>query len=336
VLFRSVTFASGDSSTAYVTLQENNGIAVVNVATASVERLIPLDFTDRGQIPFDASDRDNLINIRTWENVVALRRPDALGAIDILGERYIVTANEGDAMDYTYFSEEIRGNDLSWLTDLNHVSFPNSSILDDDQLGRLKLSNVFGKEGFSNTYTTLFHIGGRSITVVREDDGVVVGDSGSQIEEYIAAEFAFAFNTQAPDVQFDIRSDDKGIEIEGMFVDYLEGVPYAFAVFERFGGVAMFNLCTPSDPILETYYTNRVFENSTGDWGPEDVILVKAADSPTGKNILIISNEFSGSLAIYELSGQSPFCANIEDNAAPASLVASSLLILAALFKSLW
>jgi DNA-binding beta-propeller fold protein YncE len=59
---------SEDGRTAWVTLQENNALAVVDVASATVTRVLPLGYKDhtlagRG---LDASDRDGEVNIRPW------------------------------------------------------------------------------------------------------------------------------------------------------------------------------------------------------------------------------------------------------------------------------
>ena len=50
------TDASG--RTAYVTLQENNAIAIVDVASASVQQVVPLGYKDHSVVPLDVSDRD--------------------------------------------------------------------------------------------------------------------------------------------------------------------------------------------------------------------------------------------------------------------------------------
>lgn len=118
---------SEDSATAFVSLQENNAIAVVDIASASVSRIFPLGLKDHGVAgnELDVSDRDNAINIRTWPGVVGMYLPDAIATYTVNGVRYIVTANEGDARAWgednpAYFAgdanqgfvEEFRVNNL--------------------------------------------------------------------------------------------------------------------------------------------------------------------------------------------------------------------------------
>jgi len=90
---------SADGKTAWVTLQENNALAKVNIETATVTDILPLGEIDRSVEGFgiDASDDDEEINIQTWEGVVGLYLPDAIQAYSAGGSTYLVTANEGDA-----------------------------------------------------------------------------------------------------------------------------------------------------------------------------------------------------------------------------------------------
>ncbi|HAX80913.1 MAG TPA: hypothetical protein DCY88_35020, partial [Cyanobacteria bacterium UBA11372] len=88
---------SPDGQTAYVTLQENNTVAVVDIASATVTSLQPLGFKDHSLAGngFDASDRDTAININTWP-VFGMYMPDAIATFSANGQTYYVTANEGD------------------------------------------------------------------------------------------------------------------------------------------------------------------------------------------------------------------------------------------------
>jgi len=133
---------SNDSRTAYVTLQENNAIAVIDIRAAHVTRLMPLGAKDHSLVgnALDASDRDGLangsaINIANWP-VRGMYLPDGIAAYDYRGHTYLVTANEGDARDYRGFVEEIRVGSGSYMLDPGR--FPNAAVLKQNaNLGRL-------------------------------------------------------------------------------------------------------------------------------------------------------------------------------------------------------
>lgn len=92
---------SPDSKTAYVMLQENNAIALADIARAGVTDVVGLGFKKHahGKNALDASDRDDAINIQAWP-VRGMYRPDAIAAFQRGKATFLVTANEGDARDY--------------------------------------------------------------------------------------------------------------------------------------------------------------------------------------------------------------------------------------------
>jgi len=103
-----------DGTTAWVVLQENNALAKVDIASATVtEPLLPLGTKDISQDgnAIDASDDDGVINIRTFDGVVGLYLPDAIHAYSAGGDTYLVTANEGDARAWG------EDNDAYWGTE---------------------------------------------------------------------------------------------------------------------------------------------------------------------------------------------------------------------------
>jgi len=106
----------GDGTTAWVVLQENNALAKLDIASATVTDILPLgekDLSVDGN-GIDASDDDDQINIRTFDGVVGLYLPDAIHAYSSGGATYLVTANEGDARAWgedndAYFGAEGAG-----------------------------------------------------------------------------------------------------------------------------------------------------------------------------------------------------------------------------------
>lgn len=90
---------SADGKTAWVALQENNALAKLDIASATVTDILPLGYKDHGLAgnELDVSDRDNAINIRTWPGLYGMYMPDAMASYTVNGQTYLVTANEGDA-----------------------------------------------------------------------------------------------------------------------------------------------------------------------------------------------------------------------------------------------
>ena len=93
---------SGDSKTAWVTLQENNAIARIDIAQQKVTDIYPLGYKDHGVMgnELDVSDRDSKIDIKTWAGLVGMYQPDSIANYQVNGQTYLVTANEGDSREW--------------------------------------------------------------------------------------------------------------------------------------------------------------------------------------------------------------------------------------------
>ena len=89
---------SHDSRRAWVTLQENNAIGLLDIQNARFEWVRGLGLKDHNLegSGLDASDKDDRINIAAWP-VYGMYQPDGIAAFKSGGRTYLVTANEGDA-----------------------------------------------------------------------------------------------------------------------------------------------------------------------------------------------------------------------------------------------
>ncbi|MEM6370011.1 MAG: choice-of-anchor I family protein [Myxococcota bacterium] len=299
---------SADGGTAYAICQEHNALAVIDIVSAEVTAFLDLG-TKNHAIPgneLDASNEDGAINIRSWP-VRGLYQPDAIAAYEVAGVTYLVTANEGDAVDYDGFSEEARIGDLT----LDPTDFPDAATLQLDQnLGRLNVTTTIGDTDGDGDFDQLFVYGGRSFTIWDTRSGLPVYDSGNEFELITANRLGeVGFNATNDENGFDARSDDKGPEPEGVALGVIEGRTYAFIGLERVGGVMIYDVTTPESAHFVQYLNERDFqadqasvENGTaGDLGPEGVEFVPAMDSPRGKPLLIVGYEISGSVVIYEI-----------------------------------
>lgn len=300
---------SPDSTTAYVTLQENNALAVVNIATATVTDILPLGFKDwSAGAQFDASDRDGpggtaAINLDNWP-VLGMYQPDTIAAYSVGGTTYLVTANEGDARDYAGFAEEERLKDLT----LDAGAFPTAATLQlDENLGRLNVSTATGDTDDDGDLDEIYTFGARSFSIW-DDSGTLIYDSGDDFETITAAALPDFFNASNTDNDLDSRSDNKGPEPEALAIGEVDGVTYAFIGLERIGGIMVYDISDPNAPEFIQYVNRRDFSqadltvSAAGDLGPEGITFVPASDSPNGRNLLLVGNEISGSTTIYEVN----------------------------------
>lgn len=295
---------SADSSTAWVALQENNALAIIDVASATVTDLVPLGTKDYSVIQnaIDASNKDDDINIRPWP-VVGMYQPDAIAAYEVDGEAYIVTANEGDSRDYDGFSEEERVKDV----DLDPEAYPDAEELQkNENLGRLNITTATGDFDEDGDIDLLHAYGGRSFSI-RNAAGELVYDSGSDFERIVALVNPENFNsTNDENDSFDNRSDDKGPEPEGLTVGTIAGKTYAFIGLERDSGIMVYDITNPIAPQFVQYVNNRDFSGdaeagTAGDLGPEGLVFISAADSPVKKPLLVVTNEVSGTTTVYRI-----------------------------------
>lgn len=298
---------SSDSKTAWVSIQEANAIATVDIASATVTSLKGLGFKNHNLLGngLDASDRDNTVgNIRNWP-VKGMYMPDALASYTVGGQTYLVTANEGDARDYSGFAEESR---VSALT-LDPTAFPASgNYKNNANLGRLTVTKTLGDTDRDGDYDELYAFGARSFSVW-STTATLVWDSGDQFERRITQEIPAYFNSDnADNNSADTRSDNKGPEPEGVTVGQVGDSVYAFVGLERIGGVMVYNITNPAAPTFVQYVNPRNFTVSdptkAGDLGPEGIFFIPRSQSPTKRDLVVVSHEVSGTVTIYQVMPQ--------------------------------
>lgn len=296
---------------AYVALQENNALAVVDIASATVTAVLPLGFKDHS-LPgneLDASNRDDSISIQNWPTL-GMYQPDSITSYAVNGETYLVTANEGDARDYDGYSEEDRVKDLV----LDPVAYPNAAALQEDEaLGRLKTTTALGDMDNDGDVDQIYSYGARSFSIWNTA-GELVFDSGSEFEDITANLLPDNFNSTDDEADvFDNRSDDKGPEPEGVVVGRVDRHALAFIGLERVGGIMLYDVTDPTAPVFQDYVNTRNFDvdvvdeagNSNpeaGDLSPEGLAFVPALSSPNNMPLLIVGNEVSGTTTIYQVN----------------------------------
>lgn len=295
-------------NTAYVTLQENNGVAKVNLKTNTIETIFALGSVDFSTQLVDITDRDGppvppsstgtpLIKPVLGNNVVGLRMPDGVAAFSTKGKDYFITANEGDGREY------------------GTAGTPGFYLDETRRLGRLKTLS-------EDTTAPFTAFGSRSVSIFDAKTGSLVWDSGNTLQTIAIA----------AGVYDDTRSDDKGVEPEGVVVKQLNGRTYAIVSAER-GTSSLLAVFDITQPAQASFVTSTVLAGSVS---PEGLLVIDAKDSPTKRDLLVVSNEVSNTLNILDLGaliaappvgGAGTFTATmLKDVAGGAELSISSLI----------
>ena len=269
---------------AYVALQEANAIATLDLETLTFISVKGLGFKDHSA-EGNGLDllEDGAADIQT-QDVYGVYMPDGLATFTAGGNTYLVTANEGDAREWGDYADieeyMIGGTDVDVLI---------NSEFDGLEDGRHYL------------------LGARSFSVWDVEDMSLVFDSGDMIESYIAEseEYAPYFNCSNDDVELDSRSKKKGPEPEAVNVQQIDGKIYAFVALERQGGVMMFDITDFENVSVVSYANSRDYSGDMlGDVAPESIDFISAADSLNGKNLLVVANENSGTIALYAMENE--------------------------------
>ncbi|WP_203296622.1 choice-of-anchor I family protein [Luteirhabdus pelagi] len=297
---------SDDSQMAYVTLQENNAYAIVDLSIPEITDVISFGLKDHSlpENSLDLTDETDFIFNASWP-VKGVYMPDAIDFYEVNGTQYIVTANEGDAREYDTFEEERKLDDADYI--LDETVFSNIDILQlETNLGDVGITNASGDTDNDGEYEEIHIFGGRSFSIFEANTGTIVFDSGNDFEVITAADPVYGpiFNASNSNNEFKNRSDNKGPEPEGVLVQEINGLNYAFILLERIGGVMVYDVSDPTAPVFLQYVNSRDAVpggDEGGDLGPEGIMFVTPEESPINTAMLVVSNEVSGSLSLYTL-----------------------------------
>lgn len=303
---------AADGLTAMVTLQEANAVATLDIATASFTAINPLGLKNFAPLMVDFSDRDSsangqLVKLITGMPAYGMFMPDGISSYQSGGQTYYVTANEGDDRnDFSAAGETTTVNNAAY--DLDNTVFPNEGVAPvagppatsgtglkgNAQLGRLTVSNVPGLRGDldgDGDIDRILSYGGRSFSIL-DSSGKRIFDSGDLLDRILT--------THYPSLYDDGRSDNKSAEPEGVTIGVIGGKTYAFVGLERSHSVLAFDVTDPANVTFTTLATRA------GDLNPEGMLVVPAADSPTGNPLLLVANEVSYTFTTYEIVTQTP------------------------------
>ena len=271
---------SADSKTAWVTLQENNGVAKVDLTSKTMSSIFGLGYKDfnMAENGIDISDKDGAVVFKPWK-VKGLFMPDAIASYTVNGTPYFITANEGDAREYGSYADVKR---LAKMT-FDGTVFPDAATFKtDDKMGRLNLISTEGDTDNDGDLDELISFGARSFTIWNGNSGSLVFDSKNDLDKR-----SNDFGTYD-----DGRSDDKGSEPESVVVAQMGSKQILFVGLERTDTVMVYDITNPSAP----QYLQSI---KTGD-APEGLLFIPASKSPTKKSLLVVSSEGDGVVKFFQ------------------------------------
>jgi hypothetical protein len=329
-------FITTTDEVAYVALQENNGLAIIDLTNNSVQ-VIGLGFKDWSDYQFDGME-DGSVSFSQYDDLYGMYMPDTIASYQWKDANFILTANEGDAREYFFdtlnangeqdedlcnaaggqdfdeddgclsYTEETQGRRLNYAPGSNLDTIAGDDPRDFDftayPLGRLTVTKMLGDSDNDGEHEALYAYGARSFTIW-DNNGLVVFDSGDDFERISASIHGNAFNNNNDENEGDARSANKGPEPEALTVGKVGDKTYAFIGLERMGGIFVYDVTNPYDTKFVDYVINRDLTEGgdlMGDNGPEGMAFVNATDSPTGNALVIIGNEVSGTVSVWQIT----------------------------------
>lgn len=298
---------SKDSKWAWVSLQENNAMAKVDIAAEKIVDVFPLGYVDHSKPGFGLDvKKDEKVKIKNYP-IRGLRQPDGVASFAVGGKTLVLTANEGASVnDYKAWTDE------GTVTDLLADERLDRTVFNDDVAPHLKKFTVSLLErcdqqgpdevpGGKCPY--VYGFGTRSVSLFDGETGRLLWDSGEEMERAFAklAPDYFNWNSKKDKVKMDSRSPKKGCEPENVTVGEVNGKRYAFVGLERSSGVAVFDLtgvdasARTAPKLVDLYFDPK-------DRGPEGLLFIPADKSPIyGQALLVVGYEYSKTLTVYRV-----------------------------------
>lgn len=315
---------------AYVTLQEANAIAVLDIGAKTFDGVYGLGFEKYGKTPVDIDKKDDAYAPKTYDSLYGIRMPDGLAAFNANGKTYLITANEGDGREW---GDEKSGSGYSNEDSRNFkkddTTSPSGAITAENSglKGKVLFFDTTDYDGLDASKDYLF--GGRSFTIFEAGDNGLkeVFTSGADLEALSAKYLPDYFNCSNDNTTLDNRSGKKGPEPESVVIGHVDGHTYAFVALERIGGIMVYDVSDPANAHFVNYINSRDFSTivkgsekyedgeldkwvSGGDVSPEGLAFISADNSPTKSPLLLAACEVSGTVAVYNLASDKTSAGN--------------------------
>lgn len=268
---------SPDGTKAFVSLQEANAVATLDLATKKITRIDSVGFEDYANVPVDLV-KDGIYKPVCYKDLLGARMPDGIASYEANGKTYLVTANEGDDRIYGAYSNILTTTEL---TDSDVVIMDSSKVM-----------------GIPSGKTALS--GGRSFSIfeVTSNGLKEVYDSGADFESITAKVNPQHFNCSKKDVTLECTSGKSGPDPENVTVTQIDGRTYAMIALEGTGGIMAYDVTTPEYSMNVNYICTRDYSSAiAGDVSPEGL----CGANVDGEPILLVAYEVSGTLTAYSL-----------------------------------
>ena len=291
---------------AFVTLQEANAVAVIDLENKEIIDIRSLGFEDYSSSVIDIDKKDDTYNPKTYNGLYGIRMADGIASFSVDGKTYIAVANEGDSREWGDYINEVEVDFADGETSPSGRSY--------DVDGKVVFFDSSDYDGLKGGADYLF--GGRGMTIYRVEDGELVFSSEDDAESITYSLLPEYYNCSNDNAVLDDRSGKKGPEPESIAVGEVDGRYYAFLALERTGGIMVYDVTDPYDTKFETYVNTRDFASivpgseeyedgeldkwvTGGDVAPEGLCFISEEESPIGAPVLLVANEVSGTVAAY-------------------------------------
>lgn len=248
---------SDDNKTAFISLQENNAIASIDIESGDINYVKGLGFIDHSLEgnEIDAvrgKGKNAKIDIKN-DNFLGTPMPDGIAFLSKNGKDYILTANEGDAREWGKKKNKYENTKSKKF---DEKADKKTEYLDNDKTDGLDENKIY-------------LLGGRSFSIYDASNLAKVYNSGSDFEKITARIFPDFFNTSNDEDkgidELDARSNKKGPEAENITVLNIKDKTYAIVGLERISGIMIYDITDPSNPVYKDYFNNRIFIKSVND-----------------------------------------------------------------------
>jgi DNA-binding beta-propeller fold protein YncE len=292
-------YVTSDGKLAYLSLQENNALAIFDLKGRYWKKIMPFG---AWPVRMDASDRDGpwgRRQIKVTDEIVAMPMPDTIATITAGGRTVVLTANEGEGDNISRVKH--LGTSSPALCPDYRASLKAIYGIDPQQdaaLGRLQVSVVDGLNA-DGRIEKLHACGTRSFSIWDPASGRRLYDSGSFFEDHAAQSDRKSFNHNRGDLsRWDTRSDNRGPETEAVAAGMVRGVPMAFVANERQNGLYAFSISNPASPKLKGYYSGGRNRHSN----PECILFLPKNATPLGSDIIVTAWEATSSITIHKVN----------------------------------